>query len=319
MSTQTAVRRGGLDRRPTGGAGPHRRRRARYHGDEMVAAAVYLAPAVIILGAFVVYPIISAGYLSLTEWSGFGTAQKWVGLDNYRRLAGDAEVRNSLLVTLVYGAGVTVLSCVTGLALALLLDAPMRGRALYRTVYFFPVVASAVAAAVLWRDLLDPAGYLNDLLGRLGLPEPNWLGNRWLALTALTFVTVWKNLGFNAVLYLTALQSIPAGLYEAARIDGASAWDQLRRITVPLLAPMTFFVSLQAMITSFQSFDLVYVLTNGGPMGGTDVLGMLTYRTSFRLGEFGYGASVAFVTCALVLGVSLVQWRASGSGRSPLR
>jgi multiple sugar transport system permease protein len=296
-----------------------RRPRRRYHRDELLAAAVCLLPAAVVLGLFVIYPIVSAGYLSLTEWSGFGTVQRFIGLDNYIRLAHDGDVGNSLLVTAVYGAGVTVLSCVTGLGLALLLDAPMRGRVIYRTIYFFPVVTSAVAVAVLWRDVLDPSGLLGGLFNWLGLAPVNWLGEPWLALTALTGVTVWKNLGFNAILYLTALQAIPSGLYEAARLDGAGAWSQLRRITVPLLAPMTFFVSMQALITTFQSFDLVYVLTNGGPLGGTDVLGMLTYRTSFRLGEFGYGASIAFVTCALVLGVTLVQWRVSGSGRSALR
>jgi multiple sugar transport system permease protein len=295
------------------------RRRRRYQREELLTAAAFLAPAVLILGAFVIYPIASAGYLSLTKWSGFGTVQEFIGLANYRRLLHDGEVGNSLLVTVLYGAGVTIGSCVTGLGLAILLDAPMRGRTIYRTIYFFPVVTSAVAVAVLWRDLLDPAGFVGAALERIGIENPNWLGDRWLALTALTFVTVWKNLGFNAVLYLTALQAIPAGLYEAGRLDGGSWWQLLRRITVPLLAPMTFFVSVQALVTSFQSFDLVYVLTNGGPLGGTDVLGMLTYRTSFRLGEFGYGASIAFVTCALVLGVALVQWRVSGSGRSPLQ
>jgi multiple sugar transport system permease protein len=297
--------------------GRHARRR--YHRDEIATAAICLAPAVAILGSFVVYPIISAGYLSLTEWSGFGTVQEFVGLENYRRLAGDPDVGNSLLVTAIYGAGVTVLSCISGLGLALLLDGPIRGRTFYRTIYFFPVVTSAIAVAVLWRDLLDPAGFVGSVLDRIGIENPNWLGDRWLALTALTLVTAWKNLGFNAVLYLTALQAIPSSLYEAARLDGGSAWQLLRRITVPLLAPMTFLVSVQALITSFQSFDLVYVLTNGGPLGGTDVLGMLTYRTSFRLGEFGYGASIAFVTCALVLGVTLVQWRLSGSGKSALQ
>lgn len=297
----------------------YRRHRRRYHRDELIAAAVCLLPAVAVLGVFVIYPIVSAGYLSLTEWSGFGSAQRFIGLDNYARLLRDPEVGNSLLVTVIYGAGVMVLSCVSGLGLALLLDAPIRGRTWYRTIYFFPVVSSAVAVAVLWRDVLDPAGFLGDLFGRVGLPAPNWFGDPSLALVALTLVTVWKNLGFNAILYLTALQAIPTGLYEAARLDGASSWQQLRRLTVPLLAPMTFFVSMQAMVTTFQSFDLVYVLTNGGPLGGTDVLGMLTYRTSFRLGEFGYGASIAFVTCALVLGVTMIQWRVSGSGRSPLR
>ncbi len=134
-----------------------------------------------------------------------------------------------------------------------------------------------------------------------------------------TLLTVWKNIGFNAVLYLTALQALPQSVFEAAALDGASAARRVRHITIPLLAPMTFFVVVQALITAFQSFDLVYVLTGGGPRGGTEVLGMLMYRQAFRLGDFGYGIAIAFVTLFLVLGVSLVQWRASGAGRSPLR
>ncbi len=124
---------------------------------------------------------------------------------------------------------------------------------------------------------------------------------------------MWKNIGFNAVLYLTALQALPRSIYEAASIDGATGWQQVRHLTVPLLSPMTFFVIVQALITSFQAFDLVYVFTEGGPRGGTEVIGMFMYRTAFRLGEFGYGTSIAFVSLVLVLGVTLVQWRVSGS------
>ena len=134
----------------------------------------------------------------------------------------------------------------------------------------------------------------------------------------LTLLTVWKNLGFNAILYLTALQALPISLTEAAQLDGASLWQRIRWITVPLLRPMTFFVVIQALITAFQSFDLVYVLTGGGPTGGTEVLGMLMYRYAFKLGEFGYGAAIAFATLALMLGVTLVQWKATGSGESDL-
>jgi len=273
-------------------------------------------PGLAILGVFVVYPIINAGYTSLTSWNGFDPVKEFVGLDNYVRLAQDPAFWNSLLVTVVYATGVCVLSIATGLAVALLLDAPMRGRGLYRSIYFLPAVTSSVAAAIVWKYMLDPAGFVNALLAQVGIAGPDWLQERWLALGALTALTVWKNVGFNAVLYLTALQALPPAVYEAAQLDGANAWRRLRHMTIPLLAPMTFFVVVQALITSFQAFDLVYVLTEGGPRGGTDVLGMFMYRTAFRLGDFGYGTAIAFVTLLLVLGVTLVQWRASGSGRS---
>lgn len=305
----------------TGGRrGPSRpRRRRSYNREEVITAFAFIAPALVVLGVFVLYPIVSAAHISLTSWNGFDPVKELVGLDNYAQLAHDPAFWNSLLVTVVYGFGVCVLSVVSGLAVALLLDAPLRGRGVYRGIYFLPAVTSSVAAAVVWRYLFDPAGYVNAWLEQLGIGGPDWFGDRWLALGVLTSLTVWKSLGFNAILYLTALQALPVSVFEAAQLDGASMWQRIRRITVPLLKPMTFFVVVQALITSFQAFDLVYVLTGGGPRGGTEVLGMFMYREAFRLGNFGYGTSVAFVTLFLVLGVTLVQWRASGSGRSTLR
>lgn len=295
-----------------GAAVPPRRRSDR---EQILVAALFLAPALVVLGVFVVYPIFDAGYTSLTSWNGFDPVKEFIGFENYARLAQDPEFWNSLLVTAVYAVGVCLFSVISGLAVALLLDAPLRGRGLYRGIYFLPAVTSSVAAAIVWKYMLDPAGFVNGVLAQLGIAGPDWLQDRWLALGALTALTVWKNIGFNAVLYLTAMQALPPAVYEAAQLDGASAWQRVRHLTVPLLAPMTFFVVVQALITSFQAFDLVYVLTGGGPRGGTDVLGMLMYRTAFRLGDFGYGTAIAFVTLLLVLGVTLVQWRVSGSGK----
>jgi len=288
-------------------------RRRRYDREQVLTAAVFLAPALVVLGVFVFYPIVSAGHISLTSWNGFDPSKPFVGLGNYVALTQDPEFWNSLLVTVLYAVGVCVLSVVSGLAVALLLDAPIRGLGIYRTIYFLPVVTSSVAAAIVWRYLLDPSGLVNAVLAQAGTVGPDWLQDRWLALGALTLLTVWKNIGFNAVLYLTALQALPASIYESASLDGANGWQQLRHLTVPLLSPMTFFVVVQALITSFQAFDLVYVFTEGGPRGGTEVLGMFMYRTAFRLGEFGYGTAIAFVTLFLVLGVTLVQWRLGGA------
>ncbi len=293
---------------------PHRRRaRDRYNRGEVLVAAGFLAPALVILGVFVFYPIVSAGHISLTSWNGFSPVKDFVGLANYADLARDPGFWNSLLVTGLYAVGVCLLNIVTGLAIALLLDSPLRARGLYRTIYFLPVVTSSVAAAIVWKYMLDSDGIVNKALSALGIAGPDWLQNRWLALGALTLLTVWKNIGFNAILYLTALQSIPSSVYEAAQLDGASYWQQVRFITVPLLSPMTFFVVVQALITSFQAFDLVYIFTAGGPRGGTEVLGMMMYRQAFRMSQFGYGTAIAFVTCFLVLGVTLVQWKVSGA------
>lgn len=276
-------------------------------------AYLMLIPALIILGIFVFYPIVSAGYLSLTSWDGFNPEKPFVGLSNYIRLAEDKEFWNSLLVTVIYASGVSVLSVISGLFFALLLDAPLRGRGIYRTIYFLPVVTSSVAIAIVWKYMLDYSGLINTWLGKIGISGPDWLQNRWLALLALTLLTVWKNLGFNIVLYLTALQSLPKAVFEASEIDGANKLKQVRFIVVPLLRPMTFFVVVQALINSFQAFDLVYVFTEGGPRGGTDVLGMMMYRQAFRLGDFGYGTAISLVTLVMVLLVTLVQWKLKGS------
>ncbi|MCA0217046.1 MAG: sugar ABC transporter permease [Actinobacteria bacterium] len=293
--------------------------RERYSREELLTAGLFLLPALVVLGVFVIYPIISAGYISLTSWNGFSPVKEFIGFDNYVRLSQDPEFWNSLLVTCIYAVGVSVLSVASGLVVALLLDAPLRGRGFYRGVYFLPAVTSSVAAAIVWRYMLDPSGFVNTVLAGVGVAGPDWLQDRWLALGALTLLTVWKNVGFNAILYLTALQALPVGVFEAAQMDGANFVQRLRYMTVPLLRPMTFFVVVQALITCFQAFDLVYVLTGGGPQGGTEVLGMIMYRQAFRLSDFGYGTAIAFVTLFLVLGVTLVNWRASGSGRSSLR
>ncbi|MCF2711795.1 MAG: sugar ABC transporter permease [Schaalia hyovaginalis] len=280
-----------------------------FRRDEAVTAAGLLTPATIILAIFTLYPILSAGYLSLTSWNGLTPSKEFIGLGNYTRLAADPEFQNSLLVTIVYAFGVCILSIISGLTVAALLDAPIRGRAIYRTIFFLPVVTSSAAAAIVWKYMFDDAGLVNKLLDAVGVGGVDWLQNRWLALLLLTILTVWKNIGFNAILYLTAMQALPVSVYEAAQLDGASAWQSFTRITVPLLRPMTFFVSIQSLITAFQSFDLAYVFTEGGPRGGTDVLGMLMYRQAFRLDGFGYGAAISFVSLALVLAVTAIQWR----------
>lgn len=280
-----------------------------FRRDETVTAAGLLMPATVILAIFTLYPILSAGYLSLTSWNGLTPSKDFIGLGNYTRLATDPEFQNSLLVTIVYAFGVCILSIVSGLMVAALLDAPIRGRAIYRTIFFLPVVTSSAAVAIVWKYMFDDAGLVNKLLDTVGVGGIDWLQNRWLALLLLTILTVWKNIGFNAILYLTAMQALPVSVYEAAQLDGASAWQSFTRITVPLLRPMTFFVSVQSLITAFQSFDLAYVFTEGGPRGGTDVLGMLMYRQAFRLDGFGYGAAISFVSLALVLAVTAIQWR----------
>lgn len=180
-----------------------------FRRDETVTAAGLLMPATVILAIFTLYPILSAGYLSLTSWNGLTPSKDFIGLGNYTRLATDPEFQNSLLVTIVYAFGVCILSIVSGLTVAALLDAPIRGRAIYRTIFFLPVVTSSAAVAIVWKYMFDDAGLVNKLLDTVGVGGIDWLQNRWLALLLLTILTVWKNIGFNAILYLTAMQALP--------------------------------------------------------------------------------------------------------------
>lgn len=296
-----------------------RRRHGRYHKEQVLTALFFLLPALVVIGTFLIYPSISALYVSLTNWNGFSPEKTFIGISNYVQLAQSSEFWNSLFVTLIYAGGVCLFSVASGLSLALLLDAPLRGRGFYRTVYFLPTVTSSVAVAIVWRYMLNPSGYVNTWLAKAGITGMDWLQNRWTALIALILITVWKNLGINMILYLTALQAMPASIFEAAQLDGANTWVRLKWITMPLLRPMTFFVVVQALITSFQSFDLVYVFTAGGPQGGTDVLGMYMYREAFRLGNFGLGTAISFVTLVLVLGITLIQWQVNRAGESDLK
>jgi multiple sugar transport system permease protein len=290
------------------GPSPHPRRA---RGDA-ATAAILLAPALVVIGLFVVYPLIATGLMSLTSWDGISPERPFVGLANYAKVLHDPAFRNSMLVTILYAAAVCLLSVATGLGAASLLNAAFRGRSVYRTAFFLPVVTSSIAAAAVWRYLFDQSGPVNAALSTVGLGSPNWLGNPHLALASLTLLTVWKQLGLNMVLYLTALQTIPTQIYEAAQIDGATGWQRLRRITLPLLRPMTFFVVVQALVTTFQSFDLVYQLTQGGPLGGTEVVGFLVYRTAFVTGQFGYGATIAYAGFAIVFVFTWLQWRYGG-------
>jgi len=311
MATMTGAGAQVVNLRP--GAVPSSHRRPRRHGGgDGWAAALCLAPALLIIGAFVIYPLIATGAWSLTSWDGISPTKTFVGLKNYGKLLHDADFRNSMIVTLVYALGVCVLSVVTGLGAASLLNGSFRGRGLYRTAFFMPVVTSSIAAAAVWQYLFSSSGPVNAALSSLHLGAPNWLGNPHLALVSLTLLTVWKQLGLNTVLYLTALQTIPEHVYEAAAIDGAGRWQKTRRITLPLLRPMTFFVVVEALVTTFQSFDLVYQLTQGGPLGGTEVIGFLVYRTAFVTGQFGYGATIAYAGFAIVFAFTWMQWRFGG-------
>jgi len=288
-------------------------------------AYAFVAPALALLAVFFLLPTVAALVLSFTDFDVYAVADssrlRLVGLDNYVRLLHDARfwtaLRNTVWFVLVAGPA----SIAVSLAAALLVDAKVvRGRAIFRTILFLPVVTTLVAVAVVWRYLYHPRyGLLNQLLGAVGIAPVDWLGDPAWALPALALLAVWKNFGFNMLIFLAGLQAIPERLSEAARLDGANRWQELWHVTVPMLAPTFVFVGVITTIGYLQLFAEPYVMTQGGPANSTLSVVLLMYEEGFRWWNLGYGAAVAFVLFALILTVSLVQlWlqrRALAGGR----
>ncbi|MEW6046290.1 MAG: sugar ABC transporter permease, partial [Bacillota bacterium] len=283
---------------------------------ESAYARVLLAPTAVVLGGFNLFPAVYSLYLSFVSWDGIAAVRPWVGLRNYAALLTSSEFWNSVAVTLAYAGVVTVASTVLGLAVAVLLNQNVAGRGIYRVLYFLPVITPSVAVGVVWKYLFDPyQGVFNKMLAPFGVAGPSWLTDPVWARPAVIIVGIWKRTGFNMVIYLAALQDIPHSLREAAAIDGATAWQRFRRITVPLLAPATFVITVTGVIEGFQVFDLVYVMTAGGPLGATDVLGYYLYRYGFRYSQMGYASAVAFTAFILIFATTLVQYRFAPGGR----
>jgi multiple sugar transport system permease protein len=283
-------------------------------GGSTRAAWGFVAPALTVLALFFFLPVVAALLLSFTDFDlyalGDASLARFVGTDNYARLFDDPRfwtaMRNTFYFVLLGGP----LSVAVSLAAALLVNARLaRLRGLFRTVFFAPVVTTLVAAAVVWRYLYHPRfGLFNTVLAALGLPVVDWLGDPRWAMPAIILLAVWKNFGYNMVIFIAGLQSVPETLYEAARIDGAGAWAQFRAITLPVLRPTFVFVGLITMIGYFQLFAEPYVMTpQGGPLQSTLSVVFLMYWEGFRWLELGSGAAVAFVLFAIILAAAILQ------------
>jgi multiple sugar transport system permease protein len=283
--------------------------RLSHRGRQARAAWLFLTPSLVVLTVFVVYPMIQAGYLSFTSYNLVQAAQ-WVGLGNYRRMLHDPQVWNALKNTLVYAAVSTPISVLLALALALFLNRAMALRGFLRSAVFLPFVVSLGVVSIAWSFLLDPnIGLLTDWLSHLGITtQQGYLQDPSTAMYAVIAVGIWKNVGFYMIMYLAGLQSIPGELYDAARVDGANAWQRLRNVTWPLLANQTMLITIMAAIGTLQAFDQIYVMTHGGPFFQTETLVMFTYRVGFENNQFGYAAAVSWVLLLLVFVLSMVQF-----------
>lgn len=288
-----------------------RRRRgsAGYTRKEVLVAYGLLAVPLLGTLLFRILPGLGSFWLSFTKWN-LITAPEVVGLDNFRRMLDDPLFWKATLNT-VYYVGVTVpLVVVVSLAMALLLNRKIRGLGFFRTVYFLPVVSSMVAVAVMWRWMLNPDyGLVNAGLAVLGIDGPSWLGDSTWAMPSIILVSVWREVGFYMIILLAALQGVPRNLLEAAAIDGAGPWQRFWGVTFPMISPSVFLVSIMALINNFQAFDLMYVMTEGGPQNATTNLVVYLYQQGFQYFDIGYGSAIALVLFAMILAVTLVQWR----------
>lgn len=289
-------------------AAPARRRAVR---GEAVAAYGFLAPNLVLLGVFVLLPVVAAAWLSLQRTDGFGVGT-FVGLDNYARLVSDPRFWRATANTALFTLLVTPLSMALGLGAAVLLNSVLPARGVFRSVLVLPMAVSGVATALIGVLVFDEnSGVLDKLLRSLGLPEVAWQSGGAAAFASVVLVTLWWRVGFNMLVYLAGLQGISPELYEAARLDGAGGWQRFRHVTVPLVGPSTFFLLIMNVIYSFQVFDIVFVMTGGGPQDATSVLVTYAYETGFVTRDQGYAAAVGMVLLLLTLVFTLVQWRTS--------
>jgi ABC-type sugar transport system permease subunit len=277
---------------------------------EYLLFLAFVAPNVLLLGVFSYWPVVYNLYLSMTSWDLLSEIKPFVGLANYIDMLSDPDFLGVLLRTIVFSGGITIGSMVAGLAIAMLLNQRLFGRNLVRTTSFAPYIVTGAAIGTVWLYIFDPDfGLMKQVLGIVGIGSPDWLTNASWALPALVLVYLWKNIGFVAVIYLAGLQSMPADLYEAAKIDGATAWTLFRRITLPLLSAVTFFVAVVTVIGSFQAFDVIAIMTGGGPGDATTTLSWFIYTEAFQAFDAGRAGAAAIIMFVILLLITAAQAR----------
>ena len=299
-------------------AGPASLRRGRSrraaNWRDAIAAFFFAGPNLVLIGVFLVLPLVLAVILSFYAYSGFG-ATKWVGLANYRTMFADPIFWRALLNTGVFAVLTVPVGMGLGLGLAVLMNSVLPGRLVWRTMIYLPLVISGVATGLVGNLLFDEnIGTINKIITHLGLGGIHWQSEGTPALLSVVLVTLWIRIGFDMIIYLAGLQGISPELFEAARVEGASGWQQFRAITVPLVGPSTFFLLIMNVIYAFQIFDTVYIMTDGGPGESTEVLGTLAYKEGFGASaQQGYAAAIGVVIFVLTLAFTVFQWRANRS------
>jgi multiple sugar transport system permease protein len=291
-------------RRPTTSFGWRKQARS-----ETLWGYALIAPMLLGFTIFFLFALFASLFLSFTSWDVLSTPV-WVGLDNYVQLLRDDEFIASMKNTAAITVPNVLFRLMISLALAIALNSDIRFRAMYRVLFFMPVLTMPVAIATIWKWLYDPTfGPVNATLGQLGLPRPEWLSNPDTAVFAVVIVLLWSGVGYDMIIFLAGLQNIPREYYEAAQIDGAGGWRRFRDITLPLLTPTTFFLTVIAIISSLQVFDLVYVMTNVGTSNRLPTVVYYVYEEGFRNFRMGYAITVAWALLVIILVFTLLQFR----------
>jgi ABC-type sugar transport system permease subunit len=281
--------------------------------DNRVTIILYLFPSLVLFGIFVYYPLGYNLFLSFTSWNFLSPQKNFVGLQNFITLFSRPIFWRVLGNTTTYAVATVALSLLIGLLLALLLNNHVPGRGVFRTIFFAPYITTITAMSLLWIWIYEPTyGILNYALKMFSIEGPRWLTDSHWAMASLVIMSVWKESGYAMVIYLAGLTNIDNSLYEAAKIDGASKWLQLRKITLPLLTPTTFFLMITSLLNAFKAFDQVAVMTAGGPVNATTNLSYFIYQQAFQNFKAGYASSAAVVFFVILLVLTLIQLKLQG-------
>jgi len=273
--------------------------------------ALFIFPAMLWILVFTIYPMLNAFYLSLTSYD-LLRPPEFIGLDNYVQLLGDQRFWLVFENTFGYAFGRGIPLVVLALSIGIVLGRPFRLSAFYRTLYFIPVVLSGVVVSIVWGLLYSPTGLVNQLIAPFtGGSTVYWLTRGETAPYAIIIMAVWQQVGFYMIVFIAGLQGIPAEFYDAAAIDGATAWQRFRHITLPLLKPTTVFVTVICLINGFQAFTYQFVMTNGGPSDATNVLSLLIYQTGLQFLKMGLAAAMSLVLFVAILILTITQLRLS--------
>lgn len=284
---------------------PAKRKRSRLERQNI--GYLFIAPSVLLYSVFMFIPIFWTIGLSFTDYN--LRTMSFLGLANYAHLLKDVVFQKALWNTLRYTVMALVPTMVLGLSLAMLINTNFRGRAFFRAVFYMPNIVSIVASSLAWMYLYSEVGIFNMLLRALGIPRVSWLNDPSISLACIVVVSLWASAGYNMLLFLSGLQSIPTHLYEAASIDGANGLRRFIHITIPQLAPTTFFVFVMTCIQSFQVFGQVYMMTGGGPDNATTTLAHQIYTNAFQYYKMGYASAMATVLLCIILTITVINFR----------